>query len=203
MAKSRKAEKDLKSPFRARELFWRSVPVILLLQLLAFAIAATVVIVVVNIDFSKEFYSAHRSISSVRALLLPALLTGGAAGFLVVAVITVLSLRFFSRRLTGPVLRTDSMLKRLAQGDLTYNPAVLPNRQRWALDDSAEAMLAAFREKTTEVQQITKELQNSVLSLRYKSTGSDPLTLQELREITRTLEGLCKQLSSSIKWFET
>ena len=99
--------------------------------------------------------------------------------------------------------RADEMLRRLSRGDLSYVPAVLPDRERWALDDSAETMLAAFRERTNEVKQVTKELHHSVLSLRYKATGSDPLTLNELRDVTGTLDSLSKKLVNAVKWFES
>ena len=195
--------KKIKSPFKARELFWKTFPVLLLIYAFIYALAGGIVVFIVKIDLSREFYSAHRGFNSVQELLMPAIVTAAITALILTAIVTWIALRYFTRKLTGPVLRTDDMLRRLAKGDLTYAPVVLTKRQRWALDDTADAMLEAFRERALDIKKETKELQNAILALRYKATGSDSLTLKELREITSSIEGLCKDLSLTVKWFET
>ena len=95
------------------------------------------------------------------------------------------------------------LLQRLSRGDLTYAAGVVPQRERSTLDDSADALLASFRDKIVEMQRLSKEVHNAVLALRYKATGSEQLTLKDLREVTGSIDLLCKKLSASIKWFET
>jgi methyl-accepting chemotaxis protein len=189
--------------FRARKLLWRALFIVLSLQFISFVVAGIVLVVMIDLDLTGEFYSAHRQIKSAQEILLPAAATAGSVGFFLVALVTWVGLRILSRQEAGPIQRADEMLRRLSRGDLSYTPAVLPDRERWTLDDSAETMLAAFRERTNEVKQVTKELHHSVLSLRYKATGSDPLTLNELRDVTGTLDTLSKKLVNAVKWFDT
>ena len=53
------------------------------------------------------------------------------------------------------------------------------------------------------MQRLSKEVHYAVLALRYKATGNEQLTLNELRQVTGSIDLLCKQLSAVIKWFET
>jgi methyl-accepting chemotaxis protein len=203
LAKAKKKKEKTVLPPRARKLLRRALLVVLSLQLVAFVAAGTVLVVIIDLDLTREFYSAHRQIKSAQEMLLPAVATAGAICFFLVMLITWVGFRILSRQEAGPIQRADEMLRRLSRGDLSYVPAVLPDRERWALDDSTETMLAAFRERTNEVKQVTKELHHSVLSLRYKATGSDPLTLNELRDVTGTLDSLSKKLVNAVKWFDT
>jgi methyl-accepting chemotaxis protein len=203
LAKSKVKKQKIVLPPRARKLLRRALLIVLSLQIIAFALAGTVLVVMIDMDLTKEFYSAHRQIKSAQDILLPAVMTAGALGFFLVALVTWMGFRILSRQEAGPIQRADEMLRRLSQGNLSYVPAGLPDRDRWALDDSAETMLAAFRERTSEVKQLTQELHHSVLSLRYKATGSEPLTLNELRDVTGTLDRLSKKLVNAVKWFDT
>jgi methyl-accepting chemotaxis protein len=203
LAKAKEKKQRIILPPRARKLLRRALLIVLSLQFTAFAIAGTVLAAMIDLDLTREFYSAHRQIKSAQEILLPAVATAGALCFFLVALITWMGFRILSRQEAGPIQRADEMLRRLSRGDLSYTPAVLPDRERWALDDAAETMLASFREKTNEVKQVTKELHHSVLSLRYKATGSDPLTLNELRDVTGTLDSLSKKLVNAVKWFDT
>jgi len=177
--------------------------VVLGLQLVAFVAAGIVFYAIMNLDLAKDFYSAHRSIRSARDLLLPATLVAGGAGFVIVALATWLGFRTSARKLTGPIRRADALLQRLSQGDMTYAAGVVSQRERSTLDDSADALLASFRDRILEMQQLSKEVHNAVLALRYKATGNEQLTLKELREATGSLDLLCKKLSAAVKWFET
>jgi methyl-accepting chemotaxis protein len=203
LAKAKNKKQKIVLPPRARKLLRRALLIALSLQVVAFVVAGTVLVVMIDMDLTLEFYSAHRQIKSAQEILLPATAMAGAVGFFLVALVTWIGFRILTRQEAGPIQRADEMLRRLSRGDLSYTPAVLPDRERWALDDSAETMLAAFRERTNEVKQITKELHHSVLSLRYKATGSDPLTLNELRDVTGTLDRLSKKLVNAVKWFDT
>jgi methyl-accepting chemotaxis protein len=203
LAKAKEKKQKIVLPPRARKLLVRSLLIALSLQFIAFVVAGTVLVAMIDLDLTREFYSAHRQIKSAQEILLPAVATAGALCLFLVALITWMGFRILSRQEAGPIQRADEMLRRLSRGDLSYTPAVLPDRERWALDDSAETMLASFREKTNEVKQVTKELHHSVLSLRYKATGSDPLTLNELRDVTGTLDSLSKKLVNAVKWFDT
>jgi len=203
LAKAKEKKRKNILPPRARKLLVRSLLIALSLQFIAFVAAGTVLVTMIDLDLTREFYSAHRQIKSAQDILLPAALTAGAICFFLVALVTWMGFRILSRQEAGPIQRADEMLQRLSRGDLSYVPTVLPDRERWALDDSAETMLAAFRERTNEVKKVTKELHHSVLSLRYKATGSDPLTLNELRDVTGTLDSLSKKLVNAVKWFDT
>lgn len=189
--------------YRRRRLLRVSLLKVLTLQLAAFALAGGALYVIAELDLVKDFYSAHRSLESMRKLILPGLLLSSGLGFLLVSIFTWLGFRSYTRKLVGPIQRVEEMLQRLSRGDLTYTPAVVPDRQRWSLDDSADEMLEAYRKRLTEVQRLSKEVHNKILSLRYKTTGGEPLTLTELRGVTAILDTLCKQLNTSIKWFET
>jgi len=173
------------------------------MELIAFAAAGTALFTIIDLDLAKDFYSAHRSIKTARDLLLPATLISGGAGFVIVALATWLGFRAAAQRLTAPIQRADSLVQRLTRGDLTYAAGVVPQRERSTLDDSADALLASFRDRILETQQLSKEVHNTVLSLRYKATSAEQLTLKELREVTGSIDLLCKKLSTSIKWFET
>jgi methyl-accepting chemotaxis protein len=173
------------------------------LQLIAFAAAGVALFTIIDLDLAKDFYSAHRSIKTARDILLPATLVSGGAGFVIVALATWMGFRIAARRLTAPIQRADTLLQRLSKGDLTYSAGVVPQRERSTLDDSADALFASFRDKIVEMQRLSKDVHNTVLSLRYKATGSEQLTLKELREVTGSIDLLCKKLSTSIKWFET
>ncbi len=203
LAKTKEKKRKIILPPRARKLLRRALLIVLSLQFIAFVVAGTVLVAMIDLDLTREFYSAHRQIKSAQEILLPAALTAGAICFFLVALVTWMGFRSLSRQEADPIQRADEMLRRLSRGELSYVPAVLPDRERWALDDSAETMLAAFRERTKEVKQVTKELHHSVLSLRYKATGSDPLTLNELRDVTGTLDSLSKKLVNAVKWFDT
>jgi len=203
LAKAKEKKQKIALPPRARKLLRRALLIVLSLQLVAFVIAGTVLVAIIDLDLTREFYSAHRQIKSAQEILLPAVAAAGAICFFLVMFVTWMGFRILSRQEAGPIQRADEMLRRLSQGDLSYVPAILPDRERWALDDSTETMLAAFRERTMEVKQVTKELHHSVLSLRYKATGSDPLTLNELRDVTGTLDSLSKKLVNAVKWFDT
>ena len=203
LAKAKKKKEKIVLPPRARKLLRGALLIVLPLQLVAFVVAGTVLVAMIDLDLTREFYSAHRQIKSAQEILLPAVMTAGAICFFLVGLVTWLGFRILSRQEAGPIQRADEMLRRLSRGDLSYVPSVLPDRERWALDDSAETMLTAFRERTNEVKQVTKELHHSVLSLRYKATGSDPLTLNELRDVTGTLDSLSKKLVNAVQWFDT
>ena len=99
-------------------------------------------------------------------------------------------------------MRADALLQRMAQGSLTASPGVLTSGERWALDDSADAVLASVRERVLDIQRLNKDMNNTVLSLRYKTTGDETITLQELREIASTLDNQCKKVVETVKWFE-
>ena len=193
----------VESRYRGRRLMYRSLLAVLVLQLIAFALAGGVLYLVADLDLLREFYSAHRSLESLQQLIIPAILISAGVGFILTAFFTWLGFRAYGRRLIGPIRRADEMLQRLSVGDLAFTPAVVPPRERWSFDDSAETMLDAYRERMKELQRITKDVHNAVLALRYKATGSDALTLQELREATSALDLQCKKLTASIKWFET
>jgi methyl-accepting chemotaxis protein len=197
------ARKKVKAPPKGRKLLRRTLFVVLLLQLLAFVVAGAAFYFIGRLDIAKDFYSAHRSLKSIQNLLLPAAAVAGGAAFILVTVTTWVGFHSYSAKFALPILRADDMLKRLAHGDLTYTGGVLPSRQRWALDDSASAVLAAFREKVTDIQRLNREINNLTLSLSYKATSSEPLTLEELREAMASLDGLCKKLNNTLKWFET
>lgn len=203
MAKAKEKKQKIILPPRARKLLRRALLIVLPLQFIAFVVAGTILVAIIDMDLTREFYSAHRQIKSAQDILLPAAVTAGTVCFFLVALVTWVGFRILSRQEAGPIQRADEMLRRLSRGDISYVPSVLPDRERWALDDSAETMLVAFRERTNEVKQVTKELHSSVLSLRYKATGSDPLTLNELRDVTGTLDRLSKKLVNAVKWFDT
>ena len=181
----------------------RSLLKVLGLQTLALLAAGGALYNIVSLDFVKEFYSAHRSLESLQNLLLPALLISGGAALLLVALVTWLGFRSYSMKLIGPIQRVEEMLQRLSGGDLSYDPGAVPASERWSLDDSADEMLTAYRDRLMEAQRLSRDVHNAVLSLRYKATAGDTLTLQELREMSGILDVLCKQLTASIKWFET
>ncbi len=176
---------------------------VLFFQLLAFAVAGAALYYVAGIEMSRDIYSAHRTLRSAQQSLLPAMAVGGALGFLLVAVSTWLVIRSCAHRFDSPLRRADLILQRLAQGRLSSAPAPPPGRSRTSLDDSADEVVAAFAHKASEIQQTARKIHNAVLALRYKATGSDPLTLKELRETTGNLDLLCKRLANVIKWFET
>jgi methyl-accepting chemotaxis protein len=198
----RKKKTKIKVGFRRRMILRRSLLKVLGLQTLALLAAGGALYNIVSLDFVKEFYSAHRSLGSLQNLLLPALLISGGAAFLLMALVTWLGFRSYSRKLIGPIQRVEKMLQRLAGGDLSYDPTAVPASERWSLDDSADEMLTAYRDRLAEAQRLSRDVHNAVLSLRYKATAGDTLTLQELREMSVTLDVLCKQLTASIKWFE-
>lgn len=196
------AEK-VKSGSRVRKRLLRVMVVVLGLQLLAFMAAGIVLFAVMDINLTGDFYSAHRSIKGARDLLLPATLTAGGVGFVITALSTWIGFRTAASKLTGPIRRADALLLRLAGGDMTYAAGVVSTRERSTLDDSADVLLATFRDKVLEMQRLSKDLHNAVLALRYKATGNEQLTLNELREVTGSLDLLCKQLTNILKWFET
>lgn len=193
----------IKSGSRVRRRLLRVMAVVLGLQLLAFIATGVALFTIMNLDLSRDFYSAHRSIKSAQELLLPATLISGGAGFVIVALATWLGFRAAARRVSGPISRADALLQRLAHGDMTYAAGVVSQRERSTLDDSADTLLASFRDKIFEMQRLSKEVHNAVLALRYKATGNEQLTLNELRQVTGSIDLLCKQLSAVIKWFET
>ena len=193
----------IKSGSRVRRRLLRVMAVVLGLQLVAFLAAGAALFTIMNLDLSRDFYSAHRSIKSARELLLPATLISSGAGFVIVALATWLGFRAAARRVSGPIGRADALLQRLAHGDMTYAAGVVSQRERSTLDDSADTLLASFRDKIIEMQRLSREVHNAVLALRYKATGNEQLTLNELREVTGSIDRLCKKLSAVIKWFET
>ena len=193
----------VKSGSRVRRRLLRVMFVVLGLQLVAFAAAGAALFTIIDLDLAKDFYSAHRSIKTARELLLPATLVSGGTGFVIAALATWLGFRAAAQRLTAPIRRADTLLQRLSRGDLTFSAGVVPQRERSTLDDSADVLLASFRDKILEMQGLSKEVHNPVLSLRYKATGAEQLTLKELREVTGSIDLLCKKLSTSVKWFET
>lgn len=203
MTELREKKKKIKVGFRRRMILRRSLLKVLGLQTLALLAAGGALYNIVSLDFVKEFYSAHRSLESFQNLLLPALLISGGAALLLVALVTWLGFRSYSMKLIGPIQRVEKMLQRLSGGDLSYDPGAVPASERWSLDDSADEMLTAYRDRLMEAQRLSRDVHNAVLSLRYKATAGDTLTLQELREMSGTLDVLCKQLTASIKWFET
>jgi methyl-accepting chemotaxis protein len=177
--------------------------VVLGLQTLGVVVAGVTFTVIVNLDLTSDFYSAHRSIKSAREMLLPAALAAGGAGLLIIVLATWFGFLTAARKLTGPIRRADALLQRLAGGDMTYSAGIVSARERSTLDDSADVLQAAFRDKIIEMQRLSRDLHNAVLSLRYKATGSEQLTLNELREVTGSLDLLCKKLTNVMKWFKT
>ena len=193
----------IESGSRVRRRLLRVMAVVLGLQLVAFLAAGAALFTIMNLDLSRDFYSAHRSIKSAQELLLPATLISSGTGFVIVALATWLGFRAAARRVSGPIGRADALLQRLAHGDMTYAAGVVSQRERSTLDDSADTLLASFRDKIIEMQRLSREVHNAVLALRYKATGNEQLTLNELREVTGSIDRLCKKLSAVIKWFET
>lgn len=188
--------------FRGRKLFWKTLLIVLVLQTAAFCIAGFVLYQLAAIDLSRDFYSAHRSLQAARSALLPSTIAACVVGLILAAAGVSFGLLYFTRRFTAPIMRADAMLQRMAQGSLAILPGVLTSSERWALDDSADAVLASVREKILDIQRLNKDMNNAVLSLRYKTTGEETITLKELREIASTLDIQCKKVAETVKWFE-
>lgn len=175
---------------------------VIVLQTAAFCVAGIVLYNLAALDLARDFYSAHRSLQAARGGLLPSTVAACAIGLVLASAAASFGLLYFTRRFTAPIMRADTMLKRMAQGSLASAPAVLTSTERWALDDSADALLASMRERILEIQRLNKEINNTVLSLRYKATGDETITLKELREIASTLDDQCKKVAGVVKWFE-
>jgi len=189
--------------FPGRKMLWKALAAVLFAQLLAFAFTAATLYYIEHLAMAKDFYSAHRSLSSAQLSVLPTVAFAAAAGFLVAAVSTWLGFRHCLQRLSVPLNRAAAILQRLARGKLSYSEETRPGRERWALDDSADAVMAAFSERVNDMQRSSRDIHNNVLALRYKATAAEPLTIKELQEATGEMDSLCKQLNAALKWFES
>ena len=186
----------------SRGLFWRMAGLLLFLQVLGLAAAGAALYFIADQDLAADFFSAHKSITSVWEVLLPAILIAAVAAFVVIGGVSVLILRLYGRKFIEPIRRVEDVLHRIARGELSSAPLPGVRRDPWGLDNSSEVVLNSLRERVEDIRQITRDLHQSVMTLRYKATESDGLTLKELRTISLRLDALCKKMLNAVKWFE-
>jgi hypothetical protein len=177
-----------------RGLYWRSISGLLLFQAAGWALAAGLAYLIARPEIARGYFSAHQSVSSALALLLPALAVSAGAGFLVVGVGSALGVWRYSRRLREPLRQVDGLLRQLAAGQI---PTPGPPARRPRPADEAAALLAPLRDHVLELQRITKALEKLVLELNYRAgSGGD------LRGLAGQLDVLVRELSESVGWFE-
>lgn len=181
--------------------FWRSLAVLLVFQAAGWALAAGLAYLIAAPEMARDYYSAHETVKTTWKLLVPALAIAAAAGFLFVGLGSGIAVWRYSRRLHRPLQDLDGVLRRLAAGQISAPDAVPPQSPGAASE--AAALLTPLRERVLKLQQLSKDLQKTVLTLDYKASGAVELTLKDLREIAGQLDAIAKDLDVSIRWFES
>jgi hypothetical protein len=184
---------------RPRGLYWRSVSALLLFQAIGWGCAAGLAYLILSPELAKDYFSAHRTVKATWSLVVPALAVSAGVGFLVVGAGSALSVWSHSRRVLEPLRRIDGLMRGLAEGRF---PRPDPAAKAPGAEVEAAAALEPLRARVQDVQRISRELQKISLEFNYRSSGTEGVTLKDLRGLANRLDALTKDLARVSGWFE-
>jgi methyl-accepting chemotaxis protein len=174
-----------------------------ILIILSLTGAAVLIYFTAEQEVSRSFFSAHRDLRNIWKDLLPVVVMV-AGGFAVLAsLIMSLVLIRFKRSLERSGQNVLQALELLGRGNLKapFEPAEALHLA--PLAQVAKEAAESFQQHVQEVKGISVELHRTVMRLNYVAFEEGQVTLADIKSISTNLNTLSRELTNSLKWFES
>ncbi len=176
---------------------------VVLTIILSLALSSAAIYLTADQEFTKSFFSAHRDLLRIWSKLLPTVAIITAASALVAVLAALVGLSLFRRSLERSGMEIMASLEALAAGRINAAADPAHGHHVEPLAEAARNSIDALRQHVDEVKNTSVELHRTVMRLNYLALEEGQVTMNDLKTLSANLNTLSRELSNSLKWFET